>query len=188
MLYGRIKSRFTSAGAPGIVTAFITFSDEKDEIDWEITGEDNFKVQTNFFYRGVIDYTKSVSFIYPDDTSTTFYDLEIIWTPNDITWLVNGEPRRRVTRAETCDSNNVCTFPETYSRIQIAVWDGSAGSEGTRSWAGGYVPWDRMPAGGFTATFQDMLIQWYVKAKTNLPILGWFCSIVCVAPVTSFLV
>ena len=59
MLYGTFKSNFISTGMGGVVTAFISYSDDKDEIDWEITGQDNSKAQTNFFYRGIIDYTKS---------------------------------------------------------------------------------------------------------------------------------
>ncbi|KAJ3410759.1 hypothetical protein HDV05_003261 [Chytridiales sp. JEL 0842] len=161
MLYGRVKARFTSGGAPGVVTAFITYSDEKDEIDFEITGENNNKIQSNFFYRGVVDYTKSESVLVPQDTSRAFYEMEFIWTADDITWLVDGRPFRQVTRASTCDPNNPsdCKFPSTPSRIQIALWDGSAGSEGTRNWAGGFVPWDQMPAGGFSATFQDLMVQ-----------------------------
>ena len=38
----------------GVVTAFITMSDIKDEIDWEFPGEKTTEGQSNFFWQGVI--------------------------------------------------------------------------------------------------------------------------------------
>lgn len=38
----------------GVVTAFITMSDIKDEIDWEFPGANTTTGQTNFFWQGNI--------------------------------------------------------------------------------------------------------------------------------------
>lgn len=38
----------------GVVTAFITMSDVKDEIDWEFPGANTTAGQSNFFYQGII--------------------------------------------------------------------------------------------------------------------------------------
>ena len=38
----------------GVVTAFITMSDIKDEIDWEFPGGATTEAQSNFFWQGVI--------------------------------------------------------------------------------------------------------------------------------------
>jgi len=38
----------------GVVTAFITMSDIKDEIDWEFPGANTTQGQTNFFWQGAI--------------------------------------------------------------------------------------------------------------------------------------
>jgi hypothetical protein len=38
----------------GVVTAFITMSDIKDEIDWEFPGNATTEGQTNFFWQGFI--------------------------------------------------------------------------------------------------------------------------------------
>ena len=38
----------------GVVTAFITMSDIKDEIDWEFPGAKTTEGQSNFFWQGVI--------------------------------------------------------------------------------------------------------------------------------------
>lgn len=38
----------------GVVTAFITMSDIKDEIDWEFPGAKTTQGQSNYFWQGVI--------------------------------------------------------------------------------------------------------------------------------------
>lgn len=38
----------------GVVTAFITMSDIKDEIDWEFPGNHTTEGQTNYFWQGLI--------------------------------------------------------------------------------------------------------------------------------------
>ena len=38
----------------GVVTAFITMSDIKDEIDWEFPGKETTQGQSNYFWQGVI--------------------------------------------------------------------------------------------------------------------------------------
>ncbi|KAJ3143792.1 hypothetical protein HK101_003075, partial [Irineochytrium annulatum] len=168
--YGTIKAQLLTSGTAGVVTAFISYSDEKDEIDWEITSENTTPstVQSNFFYRGVIDYTKSKPFTTPDQsiTSQTPVTLQVDWTSTSITWLVNGVAQRTVNKADTCSDQAMtnCSFPSTPSKIQLALWDGGAGSQGTRDWAGGYVPWDSVtadPAGqpGYAATFLNVMIQ-----------------------------
>ncbi|KAI9360428.1 concanavalin A-like lectin/glucanase domain-containing protein [Zopfochytrium polystomum] len=160
MLYGSFRARVKTSGIKGVVTAFISYSDQRDEIDWEITGQDNNKVQTNFFYRGVVDYTKSSGFDAGYDTSQSYTDLQVDWTKDSITWSVNGNAVRTANRADTCDANGNCSFPSTPSRIQLAIWDGSAGSAGTRDWAGGYVPWDQTTQDeGFSIIFQSVMIR-----------------------------
>lgn len=39
---------------PGVVVAFITMSDIKDEIDWEFPGDGGRVGETNYFWQGVI--------------------------------------------------------------------------------------------------------------------------------------
>ena len=38
----------------GVVTAFITMSDIKDEIDWEFPGNQTTEGQSNYFWQGVV--------------------------------------------------------------------------------------------------------------------------------------
>ena len=45
----------------GVVTAFITMSDIKDEIDWEFPGDAVTQGQTNYFWQGVIREPRGIS-------------------------------------------------------------------------------------------------------------------------------
>ena len=151
MLYGRFSAR-VKAGAPGgMVTSFISMSDSKDEIDWEIVGgNDNNIGQSNFFLKGVVDYSNSGKHNLPGLASAQFNDFTVDWNKDRIQWILNGKVVR------TVYSNNSTNYPNTPSRIQFAVWDGGNGAEGTRNWAGGYIPWTQS---AYTATFSSITIQ-----------------------------
>ena len=46
----------------GVVTAFITMSDIKDEIDWEFPGNQTTEGQSNYFWQGFVR-TSSTHFL-----------------------------------------------------------------------------------------------------------------------------
>lgn len=52
--YGTITTRLKTGRWGGVVTAFITMSNIKDEIDWEFPGAKTTQGQTNFFWEGII--------------------------------------------------------------------------------------------------------------------------------------
>ncbi|KAJ3262163.1 hypothetical protein HDU77_000449 [Chytriomyces hyalinus] len=165
MLYGRFGARFKTPGVGGIITAFISFSEERDEIDWEMTGRDSKVVDPNYFYRGVsggvFAQGDGVKIALPFETNTQFTDFDVDWTKDSISWIVNGETKQQLLRTDTCDSaGQNCKFPSTPSKIQFALWDGGAGAPGTRSWAGGYIPWSKTSfSTGFNATIKSISIQ-----------------------------
>lgn len=48
----------------GVVTAFITMSDIKDEIDWEFPGAQTTEGQSNYFWQGVVrTYIRLIVFL-----------------------------------------------------------------------------------------------------------------------------
>lgn len=53
MWYGNVKARMKTSRGRGVVTAFILFSDVKDEIDYEWVGVDLNTAQTNFYFQGI---------------------------------------------------------------------------------------------------------------------------------------
>lgn len=55
MWYGNVKARMKTSRGRGVVTAFILFSDVKDEIDFEWVGVDLQTTQTNYYFQGIPD-------------------------------------------------------------------------------------------------------------------------------------
>lgn len=55
MWYGNVKARMKTGTGRGVVTAFILFSDVKDEIDYEWVGADLAVAQTNYYFQGIPD-------------------------------------------------------------------------------------------------------------------------------------
>jgi len=153
LMYGKFTARLKAGPVGGMVTSFISMSDEKDEIDWEWTGgRDINKAQTNFFIKGAIDYTKSIAFDTGSSTAETSHEYAIEWTESEIKWYIDGKVVRTVFAKD-----NIGNYPNTPSRIQFAVWDGGAGAEGTRNWAGGYIDWNA--AKSYNAVFEYVVIQ-----------------------------
>lgn len=52
ILYGTVEASIKTIGATGVVTAFITMSGVKDEIDWETTTNNTRSAQTNYYWQG----------------------------------------------------------------------------------------------------------------------------------------
>lgn len=59
MWYGNVKARFKTSRGRGVVTAFILFSDVKDEIDYEFVGVDLETAQTNYYFQGITNCKSS---------------------------------------------------------------------------------------------------------------------------------
>jgi len=55
MWYGTVKARIKTSRSAGVVTAFILFSDVKDEIDYEWVGTQLETSQTNYYFQGIPD-------------------------------------------------------------------------------------------------------------------------------------
>ena len=55
MWYGNVKAKLKTSRGAGVVTAFILFSDVKDEIDYEFIGADLTTAQTNYYFQGVLN-------------------------------------------------------------------------------------------------------------------------------------
>lgn len=53
MWYGKVSATLKSSRGKGVVTAFILFSDVKDEIDFEFVGADLENAQSNFYFQGI---------------------------------------------------------------------------------------------------------------------------------------
>lgn len=144
MWYGKVSATFKSSHLQGVVSAFILFSDVKDEIDYEFVGADTNTVQTNYYWQGVLDWTHGRN-ISVDNTHENFFTYSIDWTPDQITWAVDDQPGRVLKKSDTWnETSKSYMYPQTPSRIQLSLWPAGQASnaEGTIAWAGGEIDWD----------------------------------------------
>ncbi|KAF8889590.1 concanavalin A-like lectin/glucanase domain-containing protein [Infundibulicybe gibba] len=143
--YGTVTATLKTGKWGGVVTAFITMSDIKDEIDWEFPGATTDQGQTNFFWQGVIpsktagDTSKGLQ-----DTSSNYHDFTIDWQPQAMTFSVDGKAVRVVNQADNVDSTGLSRYPNTPSRIQLSIWPAgiNTSAPGTVEWAGGMISWN----------------------------------------------
>ncbi|SPQ96125.1 GH16 domain-containing protein [Plasmodiophora brassicae] len=129
--YGTVEIVMRQSGHAGIVTSFILFSNDRDEIDLEFTGYDHTNTQFNWYAKGVQILNPEGSSVHGyitntrDDNSEIYHTYTIDWTPDRITWSINGVP------AHTAN-NTDGKFPSSPSRISFGLWHAQAGSK----WAG----------------------------------------------------
>jgi beta-glucanase (GH16 family) len=170
--YGTITARLKTGRWAGVVTAFITMSDIKDEIDWEFPGSQTTQGQTNYFWQGVIPQTThgtTESGI--SDTYNNYHDYTIDWQPDSLSFLVDGKNVRTIKASDTV-SNGVSQYPNTPSRIQLSLWPAGINSSaaGTVQWAGGMIDWsdpDYVAAGHFQAFVSSVSVVCASSSSQN---------------------
>ncbi|EAW11474.1 putative cell wall glucanase (Utr2) [Aspergillus clavatus NRRL 1] len=170
--YGKITAKVKSSRGAGVVTGFILMSDTKDEIDYEFVGADLTNVQTNFYFQGVLDYNNGANASVPGgDTFGEWHEYSIDWKPDALTWSVDGEVKRTLTRESTFNkTSNRYQYPQTPSRMQLSLWPAGQASNapGTISWAGGQINWDSEDIkkdGYFSASFAEITVECYDPPK-----------------------
>jgi len=167
MWYGNAKATFKSSRGQGVVTAFILLSDVKDEIDYEFVGADLLTAQTNYYFQGITDYDNGGNITVSSDTFENWHTYEIDWTPDQITWSVDGVVGRTKKKSDTWNAtSNQWDFPQTPARVQLSIWPGglASNSPGTIAWAGGAINWDStdiQSVGYDYAMFQSVEVQCY---------------------------
>ncbi|CAG8485030.1 16121_t:CDS:2 [Funneliformis caledonium] len=142
MHFGKITARMKINGVGGCVTAFITMSDNGDEIDWEMVGKDTKNVQSNYYFDGIIEYGVHGG-IHPVSPAFTdgFHTYTIDWQPEFIKWSIDGKLVRTLKKSDTFKDGRF-QFPNSPSHVQFGIWDGS-GASGTAQWANGPIDWNK---------------------------------------------
>ena len=104
------------------------------------------------------------------DGGNTFEDYhiyEIDWQPDQLTWAVDGNVMRTLTKSDTFNkTDNKYHYPQTPARVELSLWPAglSKNGEGTVAWAGGLIDWnspDVKANGYYYAMFQDVKVQCY---------------------------
>ena len=81
------------------------------------------------------------------DTFSNWHEYEIRWTPEEITWLVDGKVGRTQKKADSWNETaQQWDFPQTPARVQLSLWPGGLPSNapGTIAWAGGEIDWSHI--------------------------------------------
>ncbi|KAJ1836431.1 putative glycosidase CRH2, partial [Coemansia sp. RSA 2706] len=169
--YGTVTADIRSGSTSGgVVSSFIIRNDKAgDEIDFEWVGQDPATVQSNYYWRNQLDYTKMVRSPALTDTTKNYHRYQIQWTPEEIVWAVDNKPFRVVRRSETWDpAAKVFKFPDSESYVSFSIWDGGAGEKGTADWAGGKVNWGAMP---FVMGVKQLSVSCHFKGNdtTHVP-------------------
>ncbi|TPX18396.1 uncharacterized protein E0L32_011702 [Thyridium curvatum] len=165
MWYGSVKAKLKTSRDAGVVTAFILLSDVKDEIDYEFVGTELDIAQTNYYYQGIPSYVNSGNITGLSNTYDNFHEYEIQWTPDQITWLVDGKVGRTKKKSETFNATtNQYDYPQTPARVQLSIWPGGAdtNAKGTVDWAGGKIDWNSAEIknyGYYFATFGEIEVK-----------------------------
>ncbi|PWN34811.1 concanavalin A-like lectin/glucanase [Meira miltonrushii] len=137
MLYGNIQLSARHNALAGLVFAFITMSDIKDEIDWEFTTANAEDAQTNYFSQGVT-VKGSAQSINASSSVSDWHTYGLNWQENQLQWSIDGNVVRTLTRSQAGTN-----YPRSPSRVQISVWAGgnSTNPPGVIQWAGGAIDW-----------------------------------------------
>jgi len=157
--YGTVTTRIKTGRWRGVVTAFITMSDVKDEIDWEFPGGNITEGQTNYYVMAIPDYTHGFTVDGLTDTFANYHDYTIDWQPDALTFLIDGKAERTVQKTDFGGK-----YPSTPARVQLSLWPAgiNTSAPGTIDWAGGMINWqdpDYISAGHFYTLVQSVSIN-----------------------------
>nr|POE99517.1 putative glycosidase crf2 [Quercus suber] len=163
--YGKISATLSTSQGAGVVTAFILMSDVKDEIDFEFVGTDLEHAQSNYYFQGITDYDNGGN-LSTTDTRQNSHEYTFEWTPDSITWSIDGKAMRTQNREDTYnETTKQFHYPQTPARVQLSLWPAglSSNGEGTITWAGGLVDWDSqyMQNGYYYAVVSDVKVECY---------------------------
>ena len=129
--YGTYEVRMRSAVAPGLVTAFFTYTGPgqkpgrpHDEVDFEFLGKNPKSVQLNFFASGKGEHGHDVDLAF--DASATVNDYAFEWLPDVMRWYVNGSLVHQIERA------GMEHYPTNPGKIIISIWNGTG--ENMKNW------------------------------------------------------
>ena len=90
------------------------------------------------------------------------HEYTVDWTPDALTWYVDGVALRTKFRNETYNATTgQYHYPQSPSRVQLSLWPAGLQSNGagTIAWAGGLVDWDSslMTNGYYYAQVSDVV-------------------------------
>ncbi|RSL48913.1 hypothetical protein CEP53_009356 [Fusarium sp. AF-6] len=142
--FGRTELHMKAAPGKGIISSMMWLSDDLDEVDWELLGANDTHASTNYYGKGVEDFTQAGWHYMKDGMQEDYHNYTTTWTKDQLNWYIDGEVVRTLNYA---DAKAGEAYPQTPMRLSIGIW--AAGDptmpEGTREWAGGDTEYDKGP-------------------------------------------
>lgn len=173
VLYGTITATVKTGKWNGVVAAFITMSNIRDEIDWEWPGNHTTQAQSNFFFEGKVDYTGGNGMTHSNltDTYENYHDYTIDWQPDTLNFLIDGQQVRSVNKQDTL-VNGVYQYPTSPARIQLSLWAGgiSANPQGVIDWAGGMIQFNEPEYVAAGNQYEALVSKVTVNCSTSSPL------------------
>lgn len=169
-LHGRAGVRLKTGRSRGVITAVVLMSAVGDEVDYECLGSQRDQVQTNYYSKGELDYTKMKRVPLSSDSWDNYHNYEIDWNEERIQWIIDGQVVRTLRKSETWDQKlQKYKYPQTPMRLEVALWPGGSENNhpGTIEWAGGPIDWEKSPdlleRGAFTAHVSQITVVPYAN-------------------------
>ena len=129
--YGTYAVQMQAAAASGVVSTFFTYinttpggAETNDEIDVEIPGARPTTLEATYYKQGVNEGSHVINL--PFDASAAMHNYAIVWLPNSISWVVDGQTLYTV-------NGTPASMPTTPSNLILNFWTGAAA---TQSWLG----------------------------------------------------
>ncbi|KAF2773812.1 hypothetical protein EJ03DRAFT_370678 [Teratosphaeria nubilosa] len=151
MHYGTASAIIQTAPGIGVISSAVLLSDDGDEIDYEMSGNDFTynvpTVQTNYYGKAIDgDWDRGTQPQVSANMTSHFFNFTQVWTPTSIQWILNGTVIR-TQLASDCDTGNH-QYPQTPARYHIGVWDAGNPTSPwyTAQWAGGYTETSSFPS------------------------------------------
>jgi len=176
--YGTVTARLKTGRWGGVVTAFITMSNVKDEIDWEFPGNTTLEGQSNYFWQGVVTDPRHGDFSdISSDSFSNYHDYTIDWQQDQLRWLIDGKVVRTLKKSDVVEGG-VTQYPTTPARIQLSLWPAgtSDSAAGTVQWSGGLIDYnspDYKSAGHFYALIQSINVTCNDPVKPGADVTGY---------------
>src|SRR3569833_4724 len=144
IFFGRVEIWMKASPGTGIVSSVMLLSDDLDEIDWEFLGGEASQVSTNYFGKGIKDYSRSALFPVNGGVQSDYHNYTLKWTNTSMDFYVDSKKVRSVTPKE---ANNTYRYPQTPMRISLGIWAGGDPrvDKCTREWAGGDTDYSKGP-------------------------------------------
>ncbi len=123
--FGKFVMRMKMVSKPGVVSSFFTYDNESwqggipwREIDIEVIGKKPNQLQTNLITGNLTKRVHSER-VHHVDNIDQFHEFTLIWTPNEISWLVDG---KIIYKESAATSKQVVSMRDSFQSYRMNLW------------------------------------------------------------------